>query len=293
METELKVILLATDGSEDSALAARAAMSLSARTGAALHLIHVWNEATPMAYPAMEVAVDRHGAEDRARSLLEDEAQMVERDGGSVAGVHLRRGRPAEEIVGLSEGLDADVVVVGSRGVGPVRRLVMGSTSEGVVHLASRPTLVVRGGQDSWPPHSVVVGDDSSEEAQRAGDFAARLGWLFGASTVLVRAFHHHVLTRAPVRTPRAAEQRTVGAEGALSARAEALECILGTRPETVVEIGDAASVIQDVADARGAGTLVAVGSRGAGAVRRFALGSVSADVLRSAEGPVLVCRRP
>lgn len=292
METELNGILLATDGSEDSASAARAAISLSAGTGAALHLIHVWNEATPTAYPAMEVAVDRHGAENQARSLLEDEAQMVERNGGSVAGVHLRRGRPAEEIAGLSEELVADLVVVGSRGIGPVRRLAMGSTSEGAVHLASRPTLVVRGGEDFWPPHSVVVGDDSSEEARRAGDLAARLGRLFGASTILVRAFHHHALTRAPVRTPRAAEHKMEGAEGTLWTRAEALECILGARPETVVEVGDAASVIQDAADARGAGTLVAVGSRGAGAVRRFALGSVSADVLRAANGPVLVYRR-
>jgi nucleotide-binding universal stress UspA family protein len=161
VETQLNGILLATDGSEDSALAARAAMSLSARTGAALHLVHVWNEVTPMAYPAMEVAVGRHGAEDEARSLLEREAEMVEWAEAPVAGTHLRRGRPAEEIVGLSEELDVDLVVVGSRGIGPVRRLVMGSTSEGVVNLASRPTLVVRGGEDSWPPHNVVVGDDT------------------------------------------------------------------------------------------------------------------------------------
>jgi len=293
MEMELNGILLATDGSEDAALAARAAVDLSKRTGADLHLVHVWSEATPMAYPSMSAAVDRHGGGDRARELLEAETEKVERAGGTVAKAHLRRGRPADEIIGLSEEVDADLVVVGSRGAGLVKRLVIGSVSEGVVYLASRPTLVVRGGKDAWPPRTVVLGDDSSEEAGKAGDFAAFLGGLFGASAVLMQAFHHHSLTRAPGRTPRASGQTLEAADERLAARAEALERPLGTRPESVVEVGDAASIIQRVADERGAGTLVAVGSRGSGAAQRFALGSVSTDVLRAVDGPVLVCPTP
>lgn len=288
---ELNGILLATDGSDDAVLAARAAADLSARTGAGLHLIHVRGEMTPMAYPAVVVARDDH--EDEARALLEAETERAERAGATVAGAHLRGGRPAEEIVGLSEELDAGLLVVGSRGLGPVKRLVMGSVSGGVVQITTRPTLVVRGGEDAWPPLSVVVGDDSSEGAGMAAGFAVALGGLFGASAVLVRAFHHHALTRAPRRTPRAAEQALEVADETLAARAGELERLLGARPETVVEVGDAASIIQDVADARGAGTLVAVGSRGSGAVRRFALGSVSTDVLRAVEGPVLVYPTP
>ena len=61
------------------------------------------------------------------------------------------------------------------------------------------------------------------------------------------------------------------------------------TRPEFKVAVEDAATVIQETADASRESTLVAVGSPGLGAARRFALGGVSTDTLRAAPGPVLV----
>ena len=57
------------------------------------------------------------------------------------------QGRAAEEISGLAEELGVDLVVVGSRRVGTVKRLTTGSVSEGVAHLADCPVLVVRGGE--------------------------------------------------------------------------------------------------------------------------------------------------
>jgi uncharacterized membrane protein YeaQ/YmgE (transglycosylase-associated protein family) len=67
------------------------------------------------------------------------------------------------------------IIVVGSRGIGTVKRLVTGCVSEGVVHLAPCPVLVMRG-DEAWPPGDIVVGDDSSEEAKRAGELAMSLG---------------------------------------------------------------------------------------------------------------------
>ena len=60
-------------------------------------------------------------------------------------------------------------------------------------------------------------------------------------------------------------------------------------RPEIKAATGDPAAVLQEVADESEGPALVAVGSRGLGAVRRFALGSVSTDVLRAVCGPVLI----
>jgi hypothetical protein len=85
----------------------------------------------------------------------------------------LREGDPAEEIVALAEGLDADLVVVGSRGSGLVGRLITGSVSEAVVRRAPCPVLVVRGGEGSWPIKRIVVGEDGSGPAMRAGGLAA------------------------------------------------------------------------------------------------------------------------
>src|SRR5687767_5751411 len=62
------------------------------------------------------------------------------------SGAHPREGQPAETVVALAEDQDADLVVVGSRRMGRVRRLIAGSVSEGVVHRASCPVLIVCGG---------------------------------------------------------------------------------------------------------------------------------------------------
>ena len=53
-------------------------------------------------------------------------------------------GKGAVEIVDLAEELDAGLVVVGSRGLGGIRRALMGSVSDSVVRHAHCPVLVVR-----------------------------------------------------------------------------------------------------------------------------------------------------
>jgi nucleotide-binding universal stress UspA family protein len=68
----------------------------------------------------------------------------VKAAGGTVAGTHLRMGQVDLEIVALAEELQADLIVMGSRGLGGVRRALMGSVSDSVVRHAHCPVLVVR-----------------------------------------------------------------------------------------------------------------------------------------------------
>jgi nucleotide-binding universal stress UspA family protein len=185
-------ILLATDGSEDAALAARAAADLSDRARVRLHVVHVWQGLRPATRPA--AAIDPYPRayeewEREAGELLEEQTERLRSAGSTVAGTHLRKGRPAEEIVVLAEELDAGLVVVGSRGLGAVKRLVVGSVAEGVVSLAPCPTLVMRGGEGAWPPSRIVVGDDPSEEAKEAGEVAVAMAATLGAGVSLVRAY--------------------------------------------------------------------------------------------------------
>ncbi|MDQ3496880.1 MAG: universal stress protein, partial [Actinomycetota bacterium] len=283
------------DGSEHAVLAARAATDLSLRAGAELHVVHVWQEPRlAMTLPAVatdEYSRARERWEREAEDLLHEQADRMRDTGATLAGAHLRKGRSAEEVVGLAEELEADLVVVGSRGLGKTERLVTGSVSEGIVHLASRPTLIVRGGEEVWPPRDVVVGDDGSQEAERAGKLAAQLGKLFEASVLLVGVYSIR-LASPPVRAPmpHTFDDLLNKGEDLLKERAARLETVSGDRPETMVATGDAAAVIQDIA---GESALVAVGNRGLGAVRRITLGSVSTDVLRAVSGPVLVCPSP
>jgi nucleotide-binding universal stress UspA family protein len=64
--------------------------------------------------------------------------------GVEVAGAHLRRGRVDEEIVALAGELGADMVVMGCRGQGGVKRTLMGSVSDSVLRHAHCPVLVAR-----------------------------------------------------------------------------------------------------------------------------------------------------
>src|SRR5918997_2530937 len=191
MSTSLTKILLATDGSEDAALAGRAAADLSNKTAADLHVVHVWTDVPPTVYRDVSLNNYSRLAKGEAMRLLRREAWNARIAGGRVAGQHLREGQPAEEIIAIAEELDADLVVVGSRRVGRVKRLITGSVSEGVVHRASCPVLVVCGGEGAWPVGRVVVADDGSGPARRAGDLAAGIANLSGAEVVVVRAYEH------------------------------------------------------------------------------------------------------
>jgi nucleotide-binding universal stress UspA family protein len=137
-------ILLATDASEEATLAFQNAADLSARTGSELHVIHVGE--VPLVYHP-----ERHGYgaeyeehEREARQLLEAQVERIKGAGVTVAQAHLRMGRADEEIVVLAEELGADLVAMGSRGWGGVRRGLMGSISDSVVRHAHCPVLITR-----------------------------------------------------------------------------------------------------------------------------------------------------
>ena len=140
-------ILLATDGCEGAELAARVAVELAKSTGAELHLVHV--KLMPITPPYPEVLDwrdDLDCADRKARELLDEQVKKVEEAGGAVAGVHLREEEPAEEIIALAEELGVDLIVVGSRNQGRIRRALTKSVSDSVVRHARCPVLVVGAG---------------------------------------------------------------------------------------------------------------------------------------------------
>ena len=126
-------ILLATDGSKDAELAVTTAIELANKTGSELHVVHIVDLVS-------SVVLD----EADARELLDALVKRLEDAGSVSAQAHLSEGVPAAEIVGLGEDIDAGLIVVGSRGLGGVRRALMGSVSEAVTRHAHCPVLVVR-----------------------------------------------------------------------------------------------------------------------------------------------------
>src|SRR3712207_2104926 len=140
-------ILLATDGSEEAALAARTAADIAQKTDSELHVVHVRGISVYID-PSTETARIIHAAEETARreaqETLDAQVEQIKAAGGEVAQTYVRLGRPAEEIIILADEIDAGLVVLGSRGLGGIRRLLLGSVSDGVVRHAHCPVLVVR-----------------------------------------------------------------------------------------------------------------------------------------------------
>ena len=149
-------ILLAIDGSEEAALAAKTAADVAQKTGSELHVVHArlllpWGADYSAAETPTTGAVDEEEARERVMRWLDDQVERIEAEGGNVAQAYLRLGRPdegiitvAEEIVSLAEEIGAGLIVVGSRGLGGIRRALMGSVSDSVVRHAHCPVLVVR-----------------------------------------------------------------------------------------------------------------------------------------------------
>jgi nucleotide-binding universal stress UspA family protein len=140
-------ILLATDGSEEAELATVRAVDLAGATDSELHVVHVG--VVPIFLKSYPGTLGYYGKlceeiEAVSRELLRKQSWRVKAAGGTVAGAHLRMGEVDLEIVALAEELQADLIVMGSRGLGGVRRALMGSVSDSVVRHAHCPVLVVR-----------------------------------------------------------------------------------------------------------------------------------------------------
>ena len=272
-------VLLATDGLESTTLAARAAVDLARGGGAELHVVHVWHTVPSPHYGDFI----RSGLKDVGRETLDEQVRRIEEGGGTVAGAHLREGHAVEEIVGQAEETGAGLVVVGSRGMGRLGRLVLGSVSTGLAHRSPCPVLIVREGDEEWPPERVVVGYGSFEDTERAGLLGTSLGRALGAGVDLVG-----VVGDADEGGTKLREM-----ERELEARVAEIESAVGLRPRVRPLAGDRRRVILDLQAEGEKPMLLSFGSKVLGKAGRVMVGEVLDRVLAETRGPILVTPEP
>jgi len=294
-------ILLATDGSESSEVAVRAAVALSKRLDFEVHVMYVAHE-----HPYLHASYDLHHQEEEERLRREDQRKLVEymaivrRAGGTIADSYLRVGEAANEIVELAEEIGVDLVVLGSRGHGPMRRALMGSVSTSVLRHAHCSVLIVRrhGGSEQKRESlvgKILVAIDGSEGASAAARVAMEIAKSTGSEVHVAYAIGEE--RYRPHLGPEMWEGWQEGFEHAKrSARSWVEEQANGMRGEgtKTVEshllLGRPDAAIVWLAEELGAGLLV-VGSRGLGGIRRVLIGSVSDSVVRHAHCSVMVIR--
>jgi nucleotide-binding universal stress UspA family protein len=145
-EKTMKKIVIATDGSPSALEAVEYGLELAADQGAEPIVVHVApaTEVLPVAAYGMgaPVAVP-HEPDEHDRASL-DEAVEIAAQHGLDAKTELLVGDAAQAIVGYADSVDADLIVVGSRGHGAIAGALLGSVSSSVLHQASCPVLVVR-----------------------------------------------------------------------------------------------------------------------------------------------------
>jgi nucleotide-binding universal stress UspA family protein len=138
----LRKILLATDGSEAGGEAALYGLGLAKQTGASVRAIYVVDT-----HRAFSLGIHR---DDAARELRDDGQRAlaaldeVARRAGIEIETELGDGHPGEAIVREADQSGAGLIVVGSHGQGRLADVLLGSTSQYVIHHAGAPVCVVR-----------------------------------------------------------------------------------------------------------------------------------------------------
>ena len=131
-------IVVGTDGSDTAAAAVSLAVELARQGGATLHFVSVFKD------PATSVAVDPALTSAAAREACEElQARAVRLAEGLPVECHVVCGSPADMIVKVAEGVEADLIVVGSKGMRGARRII-GSVPNSVAHNAPCHVLIAK-----------------------------------------------------------------------------------------------------------------------------------------------------
>jgi nucleotide-binding universal stress UspA family protein len=142
--TMFKKILLATDGSENANRAADAAISLAQGLGhPSITIAHIVTS-TPSESRMVQAKFDVH-------SLLEEESRktlsrtLAQCDAAGITyTLKVAIGDPAQEILAHVQKEQIDLVVIGSRGLGTLKGILIGSVSQKIAHLAPCPVMIVK-----------------------------------------------------------------------------------------------------------------------------------------------------
>jgi nucleotide-binding universal stress UspA family protein len=146
-------IVIATDGSESAQEALEFGLELAEEQSATAFVVHVAPavDVLPCAGFAVPAPTVPHELDEQDRVPLQEAAEIAARRPVEIK-TELLLGNAADEIVAFADSIDADLIVLGSRGHGAIASALLGSVSRDVLHESRRPVVVVRGA----PVHAEV-----------------------------------------------------------------------------------------------------------------------------------------
>lgn len=294
--TPVRTILAPTDLSALARHAVARASLLAAELGARLSVQHVVNVG---ALDALRHLLDGGAlpVQDRLLDEMREEVQVLAAEMASrhhvQPDVHLVVGNVLAEIAGHADAIDADLVVMGARGAGFMRELLIGSATERVLRKISRPLLVVK--QIAHEPYRrVLVPVDFSPRSREALGLAQTVAP--HAEFVLLHAFEvpfEGKLRYAGVEESELSVLR-INARREATARMNELVASAGmdeNRVRRLVVHGEASTQILEQEQEQDC-DLIVIGKRGQGLLEEMLLGSVTKHILARSAADVLVADR-
>lgn len=137
-------ILVPVDGSENSNKAINYAIDIAKKYSGTIHLIHVVRSAATLTVAPAEVFLDiTQQLIESGKGILKESQAKIKESGIEVS-TEILQGHPGSQIVQFAEKIEADIIIMGSRGLGMVARFVLGSTSDYVSDNAKCPVLIVK-----------------------------------------------------------------------------------------------------------------------------------------------------
>jgi len=283
-------LLLAVDGSDNSYEAVRSLKYLA--RAEELHLLHVLEVPSP-AYPMMmpEVAhelyetVERNMRDDGTR-LLDRIASLLPLDVGPVT-KHLVVGSPVDHIVALAEQLKVNLILLGARGLGPIKERLVGSISHRVLTFGPGAKLILPGPLKAF--RHILLPLQGSYDAEYALSFLQQKPFR-EPPTITLFTILPHTRPPWPVDAVSAEHMET----HSLRAGKDFLEDIAaklkpyGYQTRVSVALGTPVDGILEEAKVSHA-DLILVGSRGRRGITRMVLGSVSHALLHQGTYPLII----
>lgn len=272
----IKRILFATDGSEYSMGAQRAAIALTKRCHGELHIMSIM--LTTQDLEGVGTQNMRQEREKEVQARLDKAAQAALAEGVNCT-THLVYGEnPQHEIVNTAAEINADLAVLGRRGVRGLARSMVGHATAYVAGNAPCNVLVVPRAAEIWQKR-ILLATDGSEFSHAAGETALAVAKQCGLPVTVVSA-----TTRSHSDERKAEAKNSVDRKVAMM-REAGIQCtgvVAEGRPDEVV----IETTAKEEAD------LIIVGSHGrSGLLEKVLIGSVSERVLGDASCPVLVVR--
>ncbi|WP_312978959.1 universal stress protein [Corynebacterium sp.] len=288
-------IVVAVDGSDAGSAAVAWAANAATKRNAPLKLVTAYTMPQFMYADGMVPPQELYDQlEEEAMAKINEARELVRSfDENIEVSYYIAESTPIDLLLQLSE--EADIVVMGSRGLGGLSGLVLGSVSSAVVSHASSPVVVVRKDNDVTVNNKygpVVVGVDGSDVSRKALEYAFREADARGAT---LRAVHSWA--DAQVQTSLvglAAVQSQLDAMSAQERKIlqDELAPMREKYPDVKVEeVVDRDRPIQVLKDNAEDAQLLVLGSHGRGGFRGMLLGSTSRALLQYAPCPMMVVR--